>query len=255
MNKIPTHLCKEKNPILAFNKAIIDATLDYTIAYKPNTAFYESLGSLGWEILHETMRYIPDGVFKIVDAKRGDIGNTSDQYAKAFYEELGADALTLSPYMGSDSVSSYLKYKNKWVIVLAKTTNPSSSDFQNLEVYDKDNFFDIAHRELYKEVINQSLNWANEDQLMFVVGGNDTNALSYIRKVAPSHFFLVPGIGVQGADLEELTRVGMNELCGLIVNASRSIIYASDDEHYAQSAAQAAQQLQQEMKGHLDSFL
>lgn len=246
INKIPKHLLEEEDPIYHFNKAIIDATAKYCVAYKPNAAFYESLGTTGVIALEKTIEYIrikyPDQ-FIILDAKRGDIGNTSDMYAVSAFKHLKATAVTVAPYMGADSVTPFLQYPNKWVILLALTSNKGSADFQLSK--------DANGQRLFEKVILKSQEWATEDQLMYVVGATQGEMFSDIRKVAPNHFLLVPGVGAQGGSLEEVVKYGMNSLCGLLVNSSRGIIYADDTVNFAFAAEKAAKELQQEMAGHL----
>ena len=246
LEKIPAHLLKEPDPLFAFNRQIIDATIDFSIAYKPNLAFYEAQGSKGIESLQKTLDYIPPDVFTIADAKRGDIGNTSSMYAKAFFEEMNFDAITLSPYMGFDSVAPYLEYSSKWVIILALTSNKGSNDFQ-LEHADG--------RLVYEMVIEKSKTWASPDQMMFVVGATQANALKNIRVSNPDHFFLIPGVGAQGGSLEEVSKNGFNKQCGLIVNSSRGIIYFSNDADFAINAGLQARKLQEEMAQYLQSYL
>ncbi|SDK61668.1 orotidine-5'-phosphate decarboxylase [Catalinimonas alkaloidigena] len=237
--KIPAHLHSAADPVLEFNRQIIDATHDLCVAYKPNLAFYESLGPKGWETLAQTLDYIPEGLFTIADAKRGDIGNTSSMYAKAFFETLGCDAVTVAPYMGEDSVTPFLNFEGKWVIMLALTSNAGSLNFQMLE---------LQNRELlFEKVIRTAQKWGSADQLMYVVGATQTTHLRKVRELAPDHFLLVPGIGAQGGDLEAVARFGMNRQCGLLVNASRSILYAGRGKDFAQQARAAAQQVQQQM--------
>lgn len=246
INKIPKHLLEEDDPIYSFNKAIIDATVKYCVAYKPNTAFYESLGTPGVIALEKTIEYIrikyPDQ-FIILDAKRGDIGNTSDMYAVSAFKHLKASAVTVAPYMGVDSVTPFLQYPNKWVILLALTSNKGSQDFQMTE--------DKNGQRLFEKVILKSQEWGTEDQLMYVVGATQGEMFADIRKVAPNHFLLVPGVGAQGGSLEEVVKYGMNSQCGLLVNSSRAIIYADDTVDFAFQAEKAAKAVQQEMAGHL----
>ena len=218
------------------------------MAYKPNLAFYEAGGPKGWESLQKTVEYIPDNIFKIADAKRGDIGNTSLLYAKAFFEQMNFDALTVAPYMGEDSVKPFLAFKNKWVILLAHTSNPGSSDFQLLESAP-------TGRKLYEEVIMKSQQWGTPDNLMYVVGATRADKIGEIRKCAPEHFFLVPGVGAQGGDLEQVSRFGMNRECGLLVNSSRGIIYNSSGKDFATAAGKEAKKLKLEMSQYLDSLL
>lgn len=244
IEKIPAHLKSVPDPVFEFNKQIIDATLPYAVAYKLNTAFYEALGTPGWESLKKTFEYIPAECFKIADAKRGDIGNTSAMYAKAFFENLQADALTVAPYMGEDSVRPFLQFADKWVILLAHTSNPGSADFQLLESK-------VTDRKLYEEVILKAKTWASPEQLMFVVGATQADKLKHIRSLAPDYFFLVPGIGAQGGDLGEVSRNALTRDCGLLVNASRSIIFASTGKDFAEAAAREAQKIQQQMAAYL----
>ena len=217
LTKIPTHLLKEKDPIFEFNKQIIDATHDLCIAYKPNLAFYEVYGSKGWESLQKTIEYIPKELFTIADAKRGDIGNTSSMYAKAFFENLKFDSVTVAPYMGADSVVPFLEFKNKWVILLALTSNKGADDFQ---------FFEGNGEKLFEKVLKQSKKWGNENNLMYVVGATRPEMFTEIRKLVPDSFLLVPGVGAQGGELSEVCKYGMNKDCGLLINSSRGIIYA-----------------------------
>ena len=241
IDKIPDHLKKEADPVFEFNKQIIDATHNYCVAYKPNIAFYEALGPRGWESLQKTLEYIPKDCFTVADAKRGDIGNTSSLYARAFFEQMNFDSITVAPYMGEDSVKPFLKFKDKWVILLAHTSNPGSADFQLIESK-------VTERRLYEEVILKAKTWATPDQLMFVVGATQADKMKHIRALAPDHFFLVPGIGAQGGDLEMVSKFGMNKECGLIVNSARSIIYASSEKDFAAAAGKEAHRVQQQMK-------
>ena len=245
--KIPKHLLKTPDPVYEFNRQIIEATHEYCVAYKPNIAFYEALGPKGWESLQKTLEYIPKNIFTIADAKRGDIGNTSALYAKAFFEQMNFDSLTVAPYMGEDSVKPFLEFKNKWVILLAHTSNAGSADFQLIE--SKEN-----GKRLYEEVIVRSQQWAGPDQLMYVVGATHADKIGEIRRLAPRYFFLVPGIGAQGGDLKAVSEAGMNKECGLLVNSSRSIIYASNGLDFAREASKEAFQIQQEMKDYLLEF-
>lgn len=245
INKIPKKLHFEDNPILSFNKEIIDHTHDLCISYKINTAFYEVNGWKGWQTLQKTVDYIKENYpeqFVILDAKRGDIGNTSLKYAAAFFDELKADAVTVAPYMGEDSVSPFLSYQDKHTILLALTSNKGSADFQ----------FYGNEKSLYQEVISRALEWQNRENLMFVIGATQPEYFETIRKLAPHHFFLVPGIGAQGGNLNAVCRYGMNENIGLIINSSRGIIYASQQDDFAQAARNAAQEMQMEMAGYLD---
>ena len=249
-HKIPSHLLREKDPVFEFNKQIIDATCAYCVSYKPNIAFYESLGVRGWESLQKTIEYIPKGLFTIADAKRGDIGNTSEMYARAFFDKTSSglefDSVTVAPYMGNDSVVPFLKFNNKWVILLAVTSNEGGKDFQ---------FFDVQGEPLYLQVIRKAIEWSSPDQLMFVAGATRAELFRSIREIAPDYFLLVPGIGAQGGDLEQVARFGMNAQCGLLVNSSRNIIYASDGKDFARDAAANAKIIQQQMEVCLDKFL
>ena len=243
IKKIPAHLQDDENPIFSFNKAIIDATAPYCVAYKPNLAFYESLGVEGWKALEETIKYIRANYtdqFIIADAKRGDIGNTSKLYARSFFEHLDVDAITVAPYMGEDSVTPFLGYDGKWVILLALTSNKGSHDFQFIE--DKDG------TRLFEHVITTAHKWAGPDEMMFVVGATQGEMFKDIRHVAPESFLLVPGVGAQGGSLEEVARYGMIADCGLLVNSSRGIIYASVERDFAEVAAREASKLNEQMK-------
>jgi orotidine-5'-phosphate decarboxylase len=240
IQKIPKHLLKEKNPILAFNKDIIDATKDYCVAYKPNLAFYEVLGARGWEILEETLAYIPATHFTIADAKRGDIGNTSKMYAKTFFETYNFDSVTIAPYMGSDSVEPFLEFEGKWAILLALTSNTGAHDFERLKL-ENDSF-------LYQEVVKKSQQWGTPENLMYVVGATAPDALKDIRRLAPEHFFLIPGVGAQGGDLEEVMEAATNKDVGVLVNASRSILYASNGVDFQEKAAEEAKAMVEVMK-------
>ena len=244
--KLPKHLLKHENPVLEFNRQIIEATAPYCVAYKPNTAFYEAGGVAGWQTLQQSLQYISPDHFTIADAKRGDIGNTSKLYARAFFEQMNFDSITVAPYMGADSVQPFLDFTGKWVILLALTSNSGSQDFQVLK-YD--------HECLYEKVIKTAQLWATEEQLMFVVGATQTQELERIREIAPKNFLLVPGVGAQGGSLEEVSKYGMNSHCGLLVNASRSILYASDGEDFAEAAAHEAEKLQEQMSRYLDKYL
>jgi orotidine-5'-phosphate decarboxylase len=246
LEKIPKHLLRTSDPVFEFNRAIIDATAEYAVAYKPNIAFYEALGPKGWESLQKTVEYIPKSCFTIADAKRGDIGNTSSLYAKAFFTSMSFDSITVAPYMGEDSVKPFLEFKDKWVILLAHTSNPGSADFQLLE--------SIDGRALYEDVIIKSTAWGTINNLMYVVGATRADKIERIRRLAPDHFFLVPGIGAQGGDLEEVSKHGLTKDCGLLVNSARSIIYASNKEDFADAASKEARVIQQQMKGCLERF-
>ena len=242
IEKIPSHLKTAADAVFQFNKEIIDATKDYCVAYKLNTAFYEARGLKGWEALEKTANYIPDTHFKIADAKRGDIGNTSDQYAKAFFETISFDAITVAPYMGSDSVKPFLKYNDKWTIVLGLTSNEGSKDFQQQK---------IGRDFLYEEVIRKTSEWGSKENLMFVVGATKATELSSIRKIIPDHFLLIPGVGAQGGSLADVCKYGLNNDCGLLINASRAIIYAGKNTNFAEEARTVALQYQTEMKSYL----
>lgn len=246
LDKIPRHLLSAPDPVFEFNKQIIDATHHYCVAYKPNIAFYEALGPKGWESLEKTMNYIPKDIFTIADAKRGDIGNTSALYAKTFFDYFHFDSVTVAPYMGEDSVKPFL-YPDKWVILLAHTSNPGSSDFQLIESV-------VTGRKLYEEVLIKSQQWASPDQLMFVVGATQAEKMESIRAQAPEHFFLVPGVGAQGGDLKMVSKYGMNKQCGLLVNSARAIIYTSNGEDFAQQATAEALKVQQEMADYLHKY-
>jgi orotidine-5'-phosphate decarboxylase len=250
IQKIPAHLLKEEDPIFAFNKAIIDATTPYCIAYKPNLAFYESLGLKGWVAFEKTIHYLKTNYpeqFIIADAKRGDIGNTSAMYARSFFGELDIDSVTVAPYMGEDSVSPFLTYEGKWVILLALTSNKGSHDFQLME--------DAQGERLFEKVLKTSQQWGNDENMMYVVGATQGSMFKDIRKCAPNHFLLVPGIGAQGGSLEEVCKYGMNSTCGLIVNSSRAIIYADKSEHFAEAAANEARKVQEQMAEQLKAIL
>jgi len=245
LTKVPKHLLDTEDPIFEFNKAIIDATKDYCVAYKPNTAFYECHGPKGWESLKKTLDYIPSNIFTIADAKRGDIGNTSRYYADTFFKYLNADSVTVAPYMGEDSVSPFLEYENHWVILLALTSNKGALDFQFT--------VDSENKELFKKVLSKSQEWGTPENLMFVVGATRAEGIGEVRKAAPDNFFLVPGVGAQGGSLEDVANFGWNKDCGLLVNSSRGIIYASQEVDFAEKAGQAAQALQEQMATILDA--
>ena len=245
LNKIPQHLLEEDDPIFAFNKAIIDATHHLCVAYKPNTAFYEAYGIKGWKALEKTINYLnkkhPE-IYTIADAKRGDIGNTSTMYAKAFFEDLGFDSVTVAPYMGKDSVEPFLAFKDKHTILLALTSNQGAFDFQTKTV---------DGVELYKQVLETSKSWKNSENLMYVVGATKAEFLAEIRRIIPDSFLLVPGVGAQGGNLQEVCKYGMNDSIGLLINSSRGIIYASQDGNFAEAAAKKAKELQLQMKAEL----
>ena len=246
LTKIPNHLQSGKNAVLNFNKAIIDATKDLCVSYKINTAFYEAQGLEGWSIMEETLNYIPATHFKIADAKRGDIGNTSAQYAKTFFETLKFDAITVAPYMGQDSIQPFLDYENKTTIVLGLTSNKGAMDFEMLKV---------GNQYLFEKVIETIAKWGTDENLMFVVGATQNKYVQLIRSIIPNHFLLVPGVGFQGGSLSEISRVGLNENVGLLVNASRAIIYASEKEDFAIEAREIAKQYQFEMESIIKTTL
>lgn len=246
LDKVPACVLSEPEPLFAFNKAIIDATAPYCVAYKPNLAFYECYGLDGWRALKLTVDYLREHYpnhFVIADAKRGDIGNTSTRYARSFFEDLGVDALTVAPYMGEDSVTPFLGYAGKWVVLLALTSNKGSHDFQLTA--------DATGERLFERVLRVSQTWASDEQMMFVAGATQGKLFADVRRRAPHHFLLVPGVGAQGGSLEEVCRYGMTQECGLLVNSSRGIIYAGHDEHFATAAATAAKALQQQMDAQL----
>ena len=243
IKKIPQHLLTEEDPIFAFNKAIIDATADFCVAYKPNLAFYESLGLEGWKAFEKTVRYLKENhpdQFIIADAKRGDIGNTSEMYARSFFEHLDIDAVTVAPYMGEDSVKPFLNYEGHWVIVLGLTSNKGSQDFQFTT--------DAQGERLFEKVLRVTQTWATDDQLMFVVGATLGKLFTDVRRIAPDHFLLVPGVGAQGGSLQEVAQYGMNDRCGLLVNSSRGIIYADKSEAFAEAARREAEKISREME-------
>ena len=242
LNKIPSFLLQKEDPIFEFNKAIIDATHHLCVAYKPNTAFYEAYGIKGWKSLEKTMDYLNKNypeIFTIADAKRGDIGNTSSMYAKAFFEDLSFDSITVAPYMGKDSVEPFLAFKNKHTILLALTSNSGAFDFQTIN---------SDHKELYKHVLETSKSWENSKNLMYVVGATKASYFSEIRKIIPDSFILVPGVGAQGGNLQEVFTHGMNKQIGLLINSARGIIYASQKTNFAEAAAQKASELQKQME-------
>ena len=248
LKKVPAHLLNEEDPIFAFNKAIIDATAAYCVAYKPNLAFYEAFGVKGLMAFEKTVKYIQENYpdqFIIADAKRGDIGNTSAMYARTFFEEYNLDSVTVAPYMGEDSVTPFLGYDGKWVILLALTSNKGSHDFQLTESTDGE--------KLFQKVLRKSQEWAGDDQMMYVVGATQGQAFEEIRKIVPDHFLLVPGVGAQGGSLSEVCKYGMTQDCCLLVNSSRAIIYADNTENFANAAAEAAKAVQEEMAAELDS--
>ena len=238
IRKIPSHLLSEPDPVYAFNKRIIDATQAFCVSYKINTAFYESQGIKGWESLQKTVDYLPADVLSIADAKRGDIGNTSAQYAKTFFETYNFDAVTVAPYMGADSVQPFLDYKDKWTILLALTSNPGAADFEMQKT---------GEEYLYEKVLKTAAGWGSSENLMFVVGATQAAHMASIRALCPGHFFLVPGVGTQGGSLQELSHHAINADVGLLVNVSRAIIYASAGHDFAEKAAAVAKGYQQEM--------
>ena len=247
MTKIPTHLLQEEDPIFAFNKAIIDATNHLCVAYKPNTAFYEAYGIKGWISLQKTIAYLNKNypeIFTIADAKRGDIGNTSTMYAKAFFEDLSFDSVTVAPYMGKDSVEPFLAFKDKHTILLALTSNKGAFDFQTKKINDQ---------EIYQHVLETSKSWKNAENLMYVVGATKASYFKEIRKIIPTSFLLVPGVGAQGGNLQDVCRYGLSENIGLLINSSRGIIYAENDENFATAAAEKAKELQQQIAAILDA--
>ena len=260
LTKIPKHLQSHQDSIFEFNKLIIDVTKDFCVAYKINTAFYEALGVSGWEVMEKTANYISGTHFKIADAKRGDIGNTSSQYAKAFFETMNFDAITVNPYMGEDSLRPFLEYENKWTIVLGLTSNSGAADFElqkvESEIEDLHEGVPIKKKQtsyLYEAVIAKVNSWATKDNLMFVVGATQSGELASVRKIIPDKFLLVPGIGSQGGSLVEVSKAGLTKDCGLLVNVSRDIIYVGDDESFATEARNVAQQYQREMESLLKS--
>ncbi len=250
IRKLPAAVLKEKDPVFEFNKQIIEATAPYCVAYKPNIAFYEAMGPRGWESLQKTMAFIPDSHFTIADAKRGDIGNTSGLYARAFFDKeasgMAFDSVTVAPYMGYDSVGPFLEFEHKWVVLLALTSNPGSSDFQRLATPDG---------LLYEQVLRTSMQWAGSDRMMYVVGATRASDLAGIRQLVPDHFLLVPGVGAQGGSLGEVSKYGLNRSAGLLVNASRSILYAGNGVDFAQKAGTEARKLQNEMEKYLDQWV
>jgi orotidine-5'-phosphate decarboxylase len=259
ITKIPKHLLSEPDPVFSFNKAIVDATRDLCVAYKINTAFYEALGVKGWTAMERTVQYIGDEHFKIADAKRGDIGNTSDQYAKAFFETLPFDSVTVAPYMGEDSIKPFLQYPGKWAVVLGLTSNSGAFDFELQKILTRieeleEGVHTIRQQTsfLYEFVLQKVSEWGTPDNLMFVVGATQADEFINIRKLTPDHFYLVPGVGAQGGSLKDISEKAMNKDCGLLVNASRAIIYASGKEDFAVKAGEVAREYQSEMKGYLN---
>ncbi len=244
LTKIPAHLRSGKDPIFEFNRRIIDATKAHCVAYKLNTAFYEAEGVKGWETMEKTVNYIPDTHFKIADAKRGDIGNTSAQYAKAFFEALRFDAITVAPYMGEDSIRPFLEYKDKWTILLGLTSNAGAKDFE---------LQPTGEGLLYEKVLTTAQKWGTPDNLMYVVGATQADTFTRIRELTPDHFYLVPGVGAQGGSLEAISKKAINKDVGLLVNASRAVIYASGGEDFAEAAGKTAAEYQQEMRQYLSA--
>jgi orotidine-5'-phosphate decarboxylase len=266
LSKIPKHLEQHPDAIFEFNKAIIDATKDYCVAYKINTAFYEAEGLKGWEAMERTVNYIPDTHFKIADAKRGDIGNTSSQYAKAFFDKLTFDAITVAPYMGEDSIRPFLEYKNKWTILLGLTSNVGANDFElqkltsqtTAGIESAELALDVASRQteyLYEKVLRVASGWGTEDNLMFVIGATNPAEFANIRQLTPNHFYLVPGVGAQGGSLREISEKAMTKDVGLLVNASRAVIYVSSGKDFAAAAGTAARAYADEMKQYLKDLL
>jgi orotidine-5'-phosphate decarboxylase len=239
IKKIPKHLLEFDEPLLEFNKRIIDATKEFCVAYKPNIAFYECLGSKGWDILKETLEYIPKNLFTIADAKRGDIGNTASMYAKTFLNTYEFDSVTVAPYMGSDSVIPFLDIPNKWTILLGLTSNKGAFDFQFIE--------DVDGKSVFENVLETSRRWGNDENLMYVIGATKAEHFQKVRNIVPNHFLLVPGVGAQGGNLHDVCANGLNKDCGLLINSSRGIIYASNGEDFADAASFSAQKIQLEM--------
>jgi orotidine-5'-phosphate decarboxylase len=260
ITKIPTHLQTHPDTVFEFNKQIIDATKDFCVAYKINTAFYEALGAKGWAMMEKTEKYIPSTHFKIADAKRGDIGNTSSQYAKAFFETMSFDAITVNPYMGEDSIKPFLEYENKWTIVLGLTSNPGAADFELKKIEtESDELNEGVHIKkketsyLYEAVLKKVSAWGITENLMFVIGATKANDITSVRKIIPDNFLLVPGVGFQGGNLAEVSKAGLTKSCGLLINVSRAIIYAGEDKNFAIEARYVAQQYQNEMEGLLSN--
>lgn len=261
ISKLPKHLQEKPDAIFEFNKAIIDATKDFCVGYKINTAFYEAEGLKGWEVMEETVNYIPSTHFKIADAKRGDIGNTSAQYAKAFFETLNFDAITVAPYMGADSVKPFLEYRDKWTILLGLTSNTGAKDFELQKLITTNEILEegvhVTHQSvnyLYEKVLTTAIEWGTKENLMFVIGATKPDEFSNIRNLTPNHFYLVPGVGAQGGSLKAISETAMTKDCGLLVNVSRAIIYASEEDDFAEEAGAIAQQYQHEMSLYLPSL-
>jgi len=262
LQKLPKHFQNHPDAIFAFNKAIIDATKDFCVAYKINTAFYEALGLKGWEAMEKTVNYIPSTHFKIADAKRGDIGNTSAQYAKAFFETLNFDAITVAPYMGEDSIKPFLEYKDKWTILLGLTSNVGAKDFELQKLVQPSaaeqastQLDSIQTEYLYETVLKKAATWGTEKNLMFVIGATNPDEFTNIRQISPNHFYLVPGVGAQGGSLQDISEKAMTKDCGLLVNASRAIIYASSGEDFAEAAGKVAAEYANEMSLYLKTKL
>ncbi|MFD3000831.1 orotidine-5'-phosphate decarboxylase [Pontibacter toksunensis] len=247
--KLPQHLLDTEDPVFEFNRQIIEATADLCVAYKPNIAFYEAQGPQGWVSLEKTLQVIPDNIFTIADAKRGDIGNTSELYARAFFETMQFDSVTVAPYMGADSVKPFLVQEGKWLILLALTSNAGSQDFQMLRLEDGNEEY------LFEQVLRTSATWATPDQMMYVVGATQAEYVQRVRKLVPNHFLLVPGVGAQGGSLEDISRLGMNQQCGLLVNSARGIIYASAGRDFAERAREEAMAVQREMETYLEQYV
>lgn len=247
--KLPQHLMDTEDPVFEFNRHIIEATADLCVAYKPNIAFYEAQGPQGWVSLEKTLQVIPDNIFTIADAKRGDIGNTAELYARAFFDTMQFDSVTVAPYMGADSVKPFLVQEGKWVILLALTSNAGSQDFQMLRLEDG------SEEYLFEQVLRTSATWATPDQMMYVVGATQAEYVQRVRKLVPNHFLLVPGVGAQGGSLEDISRLGMNQQCGLLVNSARGIIYASSGRDFAEKAREEALAMQREMETYLEQYV
>jgi len=251
VTKIPKHLLSEPDPVFVFNKAIIDATKDLCVSYKINTAFYEALGVKGWQTMEKTVQYIGNDHFKIADAKRGDIGNTSDQYAKAFFEAMPFDSVTVAPYMGEDSVKPFLQHVGKWAIVLGLTSNKGAADFELQKMISENGYEHLRPAMLYETVLRKVAAWGTNENTMFVVGATQAEEFVNIREIIPDHFLLVPGVGAQGGSLKDISEKAMNKDCGILVNASRAVIYASSGEDFAEKAHSVAKEYQEEMAGYL----
>ena len=249
LQKLPKHLLKLEDPVFEFNRQIVEATADLCVAYKPNIAFYEAQGTKGWQTLEKTVAILPENCFSIADAKRGDIGNTSELYARAFFDQLNFHSVTIVPYMGEDSVKPFLGHKGKWAILLALTSNAGSHDFQLLPTNTE------GSEMLFETVLKKSKTWGDASELMYVVGATQTAYIQKVREIVPDHFLLVPGVGAQGGSLSEISKYGMNAQCGLLINSSRQIIYASSGEDFAEKARAAALAVQQEMAQLLDQYL